>query len=82
VGSPSVFRLTLKPCSQGLGGLLDASLHDGPLCHWLKGDLGVLAPEASQHMLRHRLCQGTALCLHLLVDDLLQLQYLGSSRAK
>jgi hypothetical protein len=60
----------------GLGSLLH--LRDGPFRHWLKGDLGVLAPEAYQHILR----QGTTHCLQLATDDLLQLQHLGPSRVK
>jgi hypothetical protein len=49
--------LGYKLCSAldvGTGSLL--RLHDGPLHHWLKGDLGVPALKACQHILHHNLC--------------------------
>jgi hypothetical protein len=64
----------------GLGNLL--CLRDGPLHHRLKGDLGVPALKACQHILHHCLRQGVALYLQLVVADFLQLQHLGSCGVK
>jgi hypothetical protein len=88
VGALRVFWLAFKPLGYTLSGVLDAGtsrllcLHDGPLHHQLKGDLGVLALEACQHILRHYLRQGAALCLQLATVDFLQLQHLGSCEVK
>jgi hypothetical protein len=60
-----VFKLLdYKLCSvfdAGMGSLLH--LHDGPLHHRLKGDLGVPSLEACQHILCHCLHQGVAISL-------------------
>jgi hypothetical protein len=71
--------LVFKQASYKLSGIFDVStgsllhLHDGPLHHRLKGDLGVADPESCQRILRHYLRQGAVLCLQLVVDDFLQL---------
>jgi hypothetical protein len=79
-GALRIYKLMLEPRSYDLHGVLDVGpgnllrLHDGPLRHELKGDLGLPALETCQHMLRHCLRQGMTLCL--------QLQHLGPSRVK
>jgi hypothetical protein len=81
-------KITKDSAATSESGVLDASpgslLHlcDGTLCHRLKGDLGVLAPETCQHMLYHCLGQSTTLYLWLSTDDLQQLQLLGPSGVK
>jgi hypothetical protein len=79
VGVLYVFWLAFKQLSYKLCGVHNAStgilhyLHDGPFHHWLMGDMGVLVPEACQHIHYRCFHQGVALCLQLSTDDLLQL---------
>jgi hypothetical protein len=57
-----VLRLTLEPLCYRVGRFLNAVLgilrrpFDEPLHRRLKGDAGVTAPEAHQHVVSHRLC--------------------------
>jgi hypothetical protein len=81
-GALRVCRLAFKQLGYKLRGVFDVGtnnlrrLCDGPLHHWLKGDLRVPALEACWYILRHCLRQGTT------TTDFLQLQHLGSSGVK
>jgi hypothetical protein len=55
---------------------------DGPLHRRLQGDTGVLTPEAHEHVVDHRLCQGAALLLQATTNGLFQLGYLPPHRVK
>jgi hypothetical protein len=88
MGTICVFRLTLELHGHELRDILDDSLGFllglcvRALCHWLQGNLGVLAVEAQQHVLWYCLSQGSAFFLQSAADNLLQPRHLGSSRVK
>jgi hypothetical protein len=83
-----IFGLAFEPLNYDAHSILNAipgGLHkpfDRPLHRMLQGDAGVEAPEAHEHVVGHRLCQGAALLLHAATNGLFQLGYLSPGRVK
>jgi hypothetical protein len=80
-----IFELALKPLGYDVGSIHNVipsglrKTFKGPLHRRLQGGTGITAPEAHEHVVGHRLCQGTALLLQAAANGLFQLGYLSPS---
>jgi hypothetical protein len=87
-GGLGVFRLVLEAVGDGVCSVFNAGrggfcrFFGGPLHHGLQGDGWIVAAEAHQHVLGHRLGQSAAFLLDAAADSILQLGYLCRGRVK